>query len=157
MTHPGSIRNTVRVRVNGLLVQNQSLLMVRLLSPVAGKLIWMPPGGGLQFGETLTSALRREIREETGIIVSPGPLWYLHEVRTRDVHAIEFYYLCEQQGGALKTGSDPEYSDEHQIIRDVAFVPFEQLDQRDIYPAYLRRGFTVDFLQERDSSLPKFI
>ncbi len=157
MTVSGSIRDTVRVRVNGLLVEEGSLLLVRLMSPVAGKLIWMPPGGGLHFGESLTGALRREMLEETGIDVTPGPLWYLHEVITNDVHAIEFYYLCRRRGGSLIKGADPEYSDDEQIIRDVAFLPLERLDQPDIHPVYLRSGFVSDYRDKHGADLPKFI
>ena len=157
MTVAGSVRNKVRVRVNGLLVEEDSLLMVQLLSPVAGELIWMPPGGGLRFGESLTDALRREIREETGIETDPGPLWYMHEVITDDIHAIEFYFLCRRLGGVMRKGSDPEYSPNDQIIRDVAFLRFEDLVRSDIHPAYLRTGFLGDYGDESGSGLPKFI
>ncbi len=157
MTDTGSFRNTVRVRVNGLLVRDRSLLMVQLLSPVAGRLIWMPPGGGVSFGESLTATLQREMLEETGLQVAPGPLWYLHEVIHDDVHAIEFYYLCRKRGGSLHAGSDPEYAESEQIIRDAAFLPFERLDADDIHPSYLRDGFAEDFLGKGRPDFPKFI
>ncbi len=157
MSDSGSIRNKVRVRVNGLLVEEDALLMVQLLSPVAGKLIWMPPGGGVRFGESLTEALKREMREETGIEADPGPLWYLHEVITDKVHAVEFYYLCRRQGGLMQKGTDPEHSREDQIIRDVAFLSFKDLGRSDIHPAYLRTGFLGDYTDESSSGLPKFI
>ncbi len=157
MADAGSFRNTVRIRVNGLLVLDRSLLMVHLMSPVAGRLIWMPPGGGVQFGESLTTTLQREMLEETGIQVTPGPLWYLNEVIHDDVHAMEFYFLCEQVGGTLRTGSDPEYSDADQIIRDVSFLPLETLDRDDIHPAYLRKGFAEDLRKKPGQIFPKFI
>ncbi len=157
MTSAGSYRNSVRVRVNGLLVREQSLLMVQLMSPVAYRLIWMPPGGGVQFGEPLADTLQREMAEETGLRVSAGPLWYLHEVIRGDVHAVEFYFLCDAIGGTLRTGQDPEYSVSDQIIREVAFLPFERLDRDDIHPAYLRSGFVEDYLGNGGRVQPKFI
>ncbi len=157
MTSAGSYRNSVRVRVNGLLVREQSLLMVQLMSPVAGRLIWMPPGGGVQFGEPLADTLQREMAEETGLRVSAGPLWYLHEVIRGDVHAVEFYFLCDAIGGTLRTGQDPEYSVSDQIIREVAFLPFGRLDRDDIHPAYLRSGFVEDYLGNGGRVQPKFI
>ena len=157
MVDAGFFRNTVRIRVNGLLVQDNSLLMVRLMSPVAGRLIWMPPGGGVTFGESLTATLQREMHEETGLKVAPGPLWYLNEVIHDDVHAVEFYYFCEQVGGTLRTGNDPEYSEDDQIIRDVAFLPLATLDRDDIHPAYLRKGFAEDLRMKQGQVLPKFI
>lgn len=157
MMDAGSFRYSVRVRVNGLLVQENALLMVHLMSPVAGRMIWMPPGGGVQFGEPLTATLQREMHEETGLQISPGPLWYLNEVIHDDVHAIEFYFLCDLTGGTLCTGSDPEYSDRDQIIRDVSFLPLETLDRPDIHPAYLRKRFAEDLSSKPDQILPKFI
>lgn len=139
-----AIKNRIRVRVNGLLIENDSMLMVRLFSPVRRKLIWMPPGGGLIFGEKLEDALKREMLEECGVQVTPGPLWYLNEVLTDEIHAVEFYFRCERISGSVMKGSDPEFSQEEQIIRDVAFLPFDRLDKPDIYPAYLRKNFVRD-------------
>lgn len=160
MALPGLFGKMVRVRANGLLVENGGLLMVRLESPVTGGMIWMPPGGGVRFGEPLIHALEREMKEETGIDVAPGPLWYLHEVIHPEVHAIEFYYLCKKKGGALRTGSDPEYPEEEQIIRDAAFLPVERLDREDVHPVYVRRGFARDhrnYLAGESMTLPKII
>ena len=148
--------NSVRLRVNGLLIENESLIMVQLLSPVNNKWIWMPPGGGVHFGESLQNAVKREMLEETGLMVTVGPLWYLHEVIAGGVHAVEFYYRCEKYGGTLRTGTDPEYRDSRQIIRDVACVPFDNLTRSDIYPEYLRNGFVSDYRNEL-RHLPKFI
>lgn len=130
--------------------------MVQLVSPVTRKLIWMPPGGGVQFGEKLEQALCREMKEETGLDVSAGPLWYLHEIRTDNIHAIEFYYMCRKVDGNLVTGRDPEHSSEDQILRDVGFIPLDRLNSPDIYPEYLRKGFVEDY-QRADPPLPKFI
>lgn len=160
MVPPDLFGKMVRVRVNGLLVEKDGLLMVRLESPVTGGMIWMPPGGGVRFGEPLIHTLEREMQEETGIDVAPGPLWYLHEVIHPEVHAIEFYFLCEKKGGALRTGSDPEYPEEEQIIRDVAFLTFDRLDREDVHPVHLRRGFARDhgnYLAGVDMAFPKVI
>jgi 8-oxo-dGTP pyrophosphatase MutT (NUDIX family) len=34
-------------------------------------LCWVTPGGGVRAGETLAAAAVRELREETGIVVTP--------------------------------------------------------------------------------------
>ncbi|MEX0679872.1 MAG: NUDIX hydrolase [Balneolales bacterium] len=147
---------TVRVRANGLLTDGDALLMVNLISPVTGGAIWMPPGGGVRFGERLTNAVERELREETGLEVLAGPLWYIHEVRSQEVHAVEFYFHCEKRRGTVQKGVDPELPECDQIIRDVAFIPFDQLDHPDVYPRYLQKGFPADCL-DQSVPLPKII
>lgn len=48
--------------------KNRILLTKRAAPPKAN--YWFPPGGAIDLGETVESGLRREIREETNIIVS---------------------------------------------------------------------------------------
>ncbi|MDI6401551.1 NUDIX domain-containing protein [Balneolaceae bacterium ANBcel3] len=146
MTAPLSQR--IRLRVNGLLADEGRLLMVRLYSPVVRKMIWMPPGGELLFGESMAQGVSREMKEETGLTVEAGPLWYVHEVQANGIHAVEFYFKCRKQGGALITGTDPEYGESEQIIEETAYLDYNRLKEEDIYPEYLRYGLIKDLSDE---------
>ncbi len=55
------------IRVAGLLIHEGSILMVE--QGRGDDRYWLLPGGGVQFGETLSDALRRELREELGMRV----------------------------------------------------------------------------------------
>jgi ADP-ribose pyrophosphatase YjhB (NUDIX family) len=60
-----------RIRVSALLRWNGRLLLCRHEKP--GREYWLLPGGGVNSGETLVVALRRELQEECSI-VDPIPL-----------------------------------------------------------------------------------
>jgi 8-oxo-dGTP diphosphatase len=50
-----------------------SLLMIRRgRAPAAG--LWSVPGGRVEAGESLRDAVVREVAEETGLRITPGPL-----------------------------------------------------------------------------------
>ncbi len=54
-----------RIRVAALLAWQDRVLLCRQEKP--GKEYWMLPGGGVEPGETLTGALKRELGEELGL------------------------------------------------------------------------------------------
>jgi ADP-ribose pyrophosphatase YjhB (NUDIX family) len=56
------------VGVGGVVIDDKRALLVRRArEPALGE--WTIPGGLLEVGETLTAAVERELREETGILV----------------------------------------------------------------------------------------
>jgi ADP-ribose pyrophosphatase YjhB (NUDIX family) len=55
-----------RVSVVGLFIDNHEVLLLHQTTPPEPD-CWDLPGGGLEPGETLFAALKREIQEETGI------------------------------------------------------------------------------------------
>jgi 8-oxo-dGTP diphosphatase len=54
-----------RIRVSAILLWQGRLLLCRQEKP--GKEYWLLPGGGVDVGESLIEALRRELREELAI------------------------------------------------------------------------------------------
>lgn len=105
----------------------------------------MPPGGGLEFGETLEETLKREFLEETGLLVKVRNLIHVNEMIKEQFHAIEFFYKVEYLSGELQTGTDPELSDSSQIIKEVAFKNKSELKSLKVVPDYLKEGFWTDY------------
>ncbi|MFG2396209.1 NUDIX hydrolase [Streptomyces lydicus] len=55
--------------VMGILRRGDEVLLVREGLGAGGELLWSLPGGGIEDGELMHEALRREMREETGLRV----------------------------------------------------------------------------------------
>ena len=108
--------NRLRVRVCGLCWDGDRLLLANH-SAVVGTNFWLPPGGGLEYGETLETALKREFLEETGLEVAPSKFAFGCEFIKEPLHALELFFNVIRIGGTLKSGYDPEL----QIIQDVRF------------------------------------
>ena len=112
--------NRVRVRVCGLCWAGEDLLMVNHKGLQDGP-FWAPPGGGLEFEETIENGLKREFLEETGLTVNVGTFLFGCEVIHPPVHAIELFYEVHRVSGGLLAGSDPEL----QIIEEVRFLDWQ--------------------------------
>jgi 8-oxo-dGTP diphosphatase len=95
------LANPYSVSVAGVLVNDEgSVLLVRRREN--GR--WEPPGGILERGETIEEGLRREVHEETGLEVEPGPLTGVYQNLRNDVIALAF--RCTPTGGELTVNDE---------------------------------------------------
>lgn len=73
---------------------------------------WGLPGGSMEIGESVTDAVRREVREETGLVVSVRRLIGVYSEPERQVvrypdgnvwHYVNVSFECAARGGELQT------------------------------------------------------
>jgi colanic acid biosynthesis protein WcaH len=82
------------VSVEALIVMDEGLLFLRRNNqPAKGE--WWFPGGRIRKGESLQQALRREVKEETGLEISSYKLINVYSRVFPKRHDITIAYLCK--------------------------------------------------------------
>lgn len=121
--------NRLRVRVSGILIENNRLLMVKHKGIGDLGYLWAPPGGGVDYGTSVRQNLEREFLEETGIAIDVKNFLFTCELINPPLHAIEMFFIVNRKGGKLKKGFDPELEKKDQIIESVKFLSANELKQ----------------------------
>lgn len=95
----------IRVRVAGLLLEDERILLVQHRK--AGHAYWLLPGGGVEVGESLTDAVRREVVEEVGLVVDVGDLLLLCEtIEPEGRHLLHLVFAATRIAGSVRAGRD---------------------------------------------------
>lgn len=122
----------VRVRVCGILIENDAILLLKHLGFGLKGVLWLPPGGGISFGEPMEDALIREFKEETGLTVRVDEYLYLHEYISDRLHSIEVFFRVTRLAGEASLGTDPEFTEDGQILKDLRYFTESDIKNMDI-------------------------
>jgi 8-oxo-dGTP diphosphatase len=118
--------NRVRLRVCGLCWEKDQLLMVNHIG-ITSESFWAPPGGGVEFNQTAQESLIREFEEETNLMVTIGQFKFACEFINKPLHAVELFFEVFKVGGKLRLGKDPESEAHRQILKEVRWLSFNQI------------------------------
>ena len=132
---PGAPKaNSIVVATSAYIEDDGRILLIRR----ADNGLWALPGGGMEPGETVLGCAVREVREETGIDVDVTGLVGIfsnpaHVVVYPDGEVRQGFSICVRaraMNGTIRTSDEST---------EVAWVPRDELAQRDIHPEVRRR------------------
>ena len=89
---------------------------------------WGLPGGSLDYGESPEDAVKREVLEETGLIVEIKRLLL---VKTWSPDRVGMYYLCEITGGEIHPTDEVSETDFFSLndLPDVRFADIDMIKE----------------------------
>ncbi len=123
-----SFGGKIRIRVGGLLVEKSKILLLKHQNLGPDGYLWLPPGGGVEFGESLIDALKKEFLEETNLTIEVGKYLFANEFINDPYHAIELFFEVKRVSGTLKLGYDPELPKNQQILTEAKFFSPEEIE-----------------------------
>jgi len=101
------IPQKTRIAAYGVVVREHRILLCRISSELPrwqGQ--WTLPGGGIEFGEAPENAMVREVHEETGLVVSAGPILGIDSLHDKqsdpELHGVRVVYSTTIVRGKLK-------------------------------------------------------
>ena len=90
--------------------KNEVLLVKKPLSSIHDSGYWTRPGGEVNFGETIEEALKREVKNETGLDIEIVRFLDMNEIIDTEnkIHWIAFGYLAKMLSQDLSRNSTNE-------------------------------------------------
>ena len=128
----------MRVRVAGLFLKNSSVLLVE--HSKVGRSYWLLPGGGIRIGESTTTALMREVKEELNIDAVVSELLFVVETLSKEgTHIIQPTFIIKINNfDNIKVGRDKR-------VISYKLFNIDEIGQITIYPDIARE--LVDFIK----------
>lgn len=121
----------IEIRVGVVVIEDNKILLVKHTRN--SKSYWVLPGGKPRQIETLQECGKREVEEETSLIVEVTDLLFTGETYWPDGkrHIVNFFFRGIPQSGTVKK---PRWSFPDEKMDVPVFVPLEELKTLKLYP-----------------------
>jgi 8-oxo-dGTP diphosphatase len=118
---------TIRIRVAAVIIEDGRILMVT--HKKKNNLYQLLPGGGVEYGESLDAALKREMKEELDIPVDVfEPVLICDSIDPSGKrHILNICFKCRRLSGDIKLGKDKR-------LYDFNFLSIDDLKKVRVYP-----------------------
>ncbi len=118
----------MKIRPAIAIIENGKILTMHY--KYGGQDVYNLPGGNLEFGESLTLALARELEEELGIKAEIGELMMIGEVHFPEPQKQTIHFVFE---GKISEGT-PMLNPEHTSALAIRWLGIEELATINLYP-----------------------
>lgn len=131
MPYPGgNVEREHRISAGAIIIQEDHVLLVRY-DGAGGRSYLVGPGGGILGNEGIHQAVVREVREETGLEVSPQKVIFVEDLLSRRHRIVKIWFLCNLIGGhltntegALEEGiTDAAWYRRDELLNEVVYPP----------------------------------
>lgn len=134
----GLLKPNIRIRVAGIIMNSKKeILLIRQVKD--GHSYWLLPGGGIEEGERAVSALKRELKEELGLILKNAKFLVFNESigPKGKRHIIQLVYNVKLRKGF------PALNKSEKNILEFRYFPLKSIKDIEIRPdlkKYLAKG-----------------
>lgn len=142
----------IRVRACALIIENDAVLLIEFNDDSG--LHYNLPAGGVEAGESVIEAVKREAWEEACVDVEVGQIAFVLENAPHlthhpsGIHGLSLMFDC-----TIKEGSEPAFPENPDPNQTgVKWIPLTQLDEIVLYPNI--RKEIVEYAHNRSKSLP---
>lgn len=121
-------------RVRAIILKNNQLLTIKRVKTDITYFVF--PGGGVEPGEGLEDAMKRECKEELGVDVSIVKKFVSERFNKGEIKQSEHFYICDIVSGKLGTGNGPEYDDNsnYEGTHEIEWLNIFDLTDYDLRP-----------------------
>jgi 8-oxo-dGTP diphosphatase len=125
-----NVEREYRISAGAIVIKENQILLVRYNNS-DGTSYLVRPGGAVFTNEGTGQAVVREVREETGLEVSPQKVLFVEDLLSRRYRIVKIWFLCNLVGGqlartqgALDEGiTDVVWHRKGQLLDEVVYPP----------------------------------
>jgi 8-oxo-dGTP diphosphatase len=121
-------------RVRAIIIKDDKLLTIKRSKQDLVYFVF--PGGGVEQGEDLETAMKRECKEELGVEIKVIENFTSERFDRGEIEQLEYFYFCDIVSGELGTGDGPEYdvNSDYEGIHEIEWLRINDLLDYDLRP-----------------------
>ena len=124
-----------RIRSSAIILRKKKILLIHRRKNSAE--YWVLPGGGIENGETAEEAVKREVKEETGLNAQKLTLKFWEKTAGGQQFP---YFLCEvNNGNAILGGVEAEANCEENNYH-LEWIKFEDFNRLNFFPRKIKHN-----------------